>query len=63
MSQDALDHRAKQTLSRKEKQEYARKKIQEDERHSMLDPRLVKKQSDKFRAVIEAQLKAAGIKK
>lgn len=63
MGRDALDRRAKAPFSKAEKRKYARMMKEQEERRSLMDPAIVKKHSDQFKKTIEAQLKAAGLKK
>jgi len=62
MSNDALDRIAWRPLGRKQKLEYARKRAAEEERKELSDARIVKKESDQFRKIIQEQLKAAGLR-
>lgn len=61
MNNDALDRKERRRLSIKQRQDYARKRAAEDEAKELRNPMIVKKQSDKFKQIVERQLRDAGL--
>lgn len=62
MSQDAMDHLAKQPrFSKKQKREYAEKKSAEEESKELHNPKVVKETSKKFRDKVSKDLKSSGL--